>query len=409
MKNNSYKLGFLCEITSSKRIFYKEYQTFGVPFYRSKEIIELYNHANIDTELFISKERYDEIKSKFGVPVKEDILLTSVGTIGIPYLVKQSDRFYFKDGNLTWFRKYKRNLVDPSYLFLWIKSNPGRQILKILSLGAAQPALTISKLKNISISLPPLASQQRIAGILSAYDDLIENNNKRIRLLEQMAENLYKEWFVRFRFPGHEHTPMHNGIPSGWKRVNLFDLAEVVYGYAFKSNRFCNDSSLTPVVRIRDILDNHTETFTDETCEDKYLIKKNAILVGMDGIFHMCLWNGERAFLNQRVVMLNSKEDTISNYFLFLAIRPQIKYWEQVISGTTVAHLGDKHLKKIKVLIPSKELLNKANKIITEAMDESNLLLNKNRLLAKQRDLLLPRLMIGKLEVDSRIKESPKT
>lgn len=241
--------------------------------------------------------------------------------------------------------------------------------------------------------------QHRIASILSAYDSLIENNTKRIRLLEKMAENLYKEWFVRFRFPGYEKAEMENGLPKGWKVERVFDIADVMYGYAFKSNHFCDNPALNPVVRIRDIQNNHTNTFTDEECEEKYLIKRNAILIGMDGLFHMCLWNGERAFLNQRVVMLNSKKVDFCNYLLFMAIHPQIKYWEQVISGTTVAHLGDKHLKRVQVIVPSTEILSKANSLIARIMGKKNILLRQNTLLARRRDLLLPRLMSGKLEV----------
>lgn len=267
--------------------------------------------------------------------------------------------------------------------------------------GSAQPKLSQGNLNKIKIQLPSLSTQQKIASILSSYDRLIENNTRRIRLLEQMAENLYKEWFVRFRFPEHENVEMVNGLPKGWERKELFDIADITYGYAFKSNKFCSDNSLNAVVRIRDIQNNSTETYTDESCDERYLIVRNALLIGMDGIFHMCLWNGERAYLNQRVVMLNSKYNDMCNYLLYFAIRPQIKYWEQVIVGTTVAHLGDKHLKKIKVLIPDTNTLRVANKLIESAMKEINDLQQQNKLLTRQRDLLLPRLMSGKLEVKS--------
>ena len=104
------KLVDCCEITSSKRIFYSEYTDHGVPFYRSKEIIECSQGQSISEPLYITKQRYDEIKDKFGVPVSGDMLLTSVGTIGIPYIVKETDEFYFKDGNLTWFRNFTNKL-----------------------------------------------------------------------------------------------------------------------------------------------------------------------------------------------------------------------------------------------------------------------------------------------------------
>lgn len=268
-----------------------------------------------------------------------------------------------------------------------------------MALGATQDNLSWEKMSKIKFLIPPLPTQQKIASILSTYDTLIENNTKRIRLLEQMAENLYKEWFVRFRFPGHENAEMENGLPKGWKVEKLFEVADVGYGYAFKSDKFCAGNNQNAVVRIRDIQDNHTDTYTDEVCDKKYLIKRNAILVGMDGIFHMCLWNGERAYLNQRVVMLNSKMSDVCNYLLYFSIRPQIKYWEQVIAGTTVAHLGDKHLRRVKVLVPNQDILRKANKILEEAMNEINNLQRQNKYLTRQRDLLLPRLMSGKLEV----------
>lgn len=288
--------------------------------------------------------------------------------------------------------------VEALYLYYYLKAN--LDYIKLFGTGATFPEISGKTMGKIKIEIhKELDTQHRIASILSAYDSLIENNTKRIRLLEKMAENLYKEWFVRFRFPGYEKAEMENGLPKGWKVERLFDIADVMYGYAFKSNHFCDNPALNPVVRIRDIQNNHTNTFTDEECEEKYLIKRNAILIGMDGLFHMCLWNGERAFLNQRVVMLNSKKVDFCNYLLFMAIHPQIKYWEQVISGTTVAHLGDKHLKRVQVIVPSTEILSKANSLIARIMEKKNILLRQNTLLALRRDLLLPRLMSGKLEV----------
>ena len=300
----------------------------------------------------------------------------------------------------------KDGVTDEEFVYYLLKQQYIRNLAANSMTGASgRQRADLKFIKRIKIQLPNLDVQHCIASILSTYDTLIENNTKRIRLLEKMAENLYKEWFVRFRFPGHENVEMENGLPKGWKMTNLFDVADVTYGFAIKSNKFCDNAELNPVVRIRDIQENHTNTYTDEQCEDKYLIGKNAILIGMDGIFHMCLWNGERAYMNQRVVMLNSKEKGVCNYLLYLAIRPQIKYWEQVISGTTVAHLGDKHLRKVKVLLPEKAILEKANSIISRAMDEKNILQHQNSLLARQRDLLLPRLMSGKLEVKEELLE----
>ena len=254
-------------------------------------------------------------------------------------------------------------------------------------------------IKKIKWDFPAIEYQKSIVSVLSNYDSLIEINNKRIKVLEQMAEEMYKEWFVRFRFPGYESAEFETGIPKGWEYSNLFDVANVTYGYSFSSDAFTDDETLNAVVRIRDIPKNDTKTFTPELCDDKYLIKENAILIGMDGIFHMCLWSGKRAFLNQRVVELDSKSVKVCNYWLYLSIYSQIKFWEQTLSGTTVSHLGDRHLKKIMVLVADDNTMKKANDILRNIMIQKNTLYKINMDLTKQRDLLLPRLMSGKLEV----------
>ena len=225
MKWETRKIGLCCDVTSSKRIFLSEYVDSGVPFYRSKEIIECASGQQVSEPLFISIERYSSITEQFGVPVAGDMLLTSVGTIGISYIVKPSDRFYFKDGNLTWFRNFSSDL-DSRYLSYWISSSKGLGILNGITIGSSQKTLTISALKNINIPIPPIVTQRRIADILSAYDDLIENNRKQIKLLEEAAQRLYKEWFVDLRFLGWESTPVVDGLPEGWRKGAIYDMLE---------------------------------------------------------------------------------------------------------------------------------------------------------------------------------------
>lgn len=147
MNWNRIKIGDCCEITSSKRIFFSEYVDSGVPFYRSKEIIETSNGQAISEPLFISQEKYDEIKKHFGVPQPSDMLLTSVGTIGVPYIVREKDYFYFKDGNLTWFRNFGDKL-DSKYLYFWIKSAEGQGVLNNITIGSSQRACRLCK--NVS-------------------------------------------------------------------------------------------------------------------------------------------------------------------------------------------------------------------------------------------------------------------
>jgi type I restriction enzyme S subunit len=185
----------ICEVTSSKRIFYEEYVNSGIPFFRSKEVIELSNKQDVSTDLFIKEEKYNSIKDKFGAPSKDDILLTSVGTLGVPYIVPGSFEFYFKDGNLTWFRKWS-NQILPNFFYWWLKSPQGFQSLLDTSIGSTQPALTISGLKKISLNLPPRPEQERIAEVLSSLDDKIDLLQRNNKTLEQLAETLFRQWFV---------------------------------------------------------------------------------------------------------------------------------------------------------------------------------------------------------------------
>lgn len=189
------KLGELVDIGSSKRVFYEDYVNAGVPFYRSKEIIEKHNGNNISTDLFITREKFEQIKEKYGAPQAGDLLLTSVGTLGIPYIVQGGEEFYFKDGNLTWFKNYKSSLHN-EFLYYWIISPIGKNALDMMSIGSTQAALTIQGLKNLDFNAPPIEEQKAIASVLSSLDDKIDLLHRQNTTLERMAETLFMQWFV---------------------------------------------------------------------------------------------------------------------------------------------------------------------------------------------------------------------
>lgn len=291
--------------------------------------------------------------------------------------------------------------ADKNYLYYLLNTESFKYSICNRAYGAANQAnVSPSDIENIKWNFPPLPTQQKIASILSAYDNLIQNYKNQIEALQTAASELYKEWFVRFRFPGYKNSRFENGIPEGWKVEKLFDVAKIIYGYPFNSDEFCDDSSLNPVVRIRDILDNYTNTYTSETCDEKYWINPNEMLIGMDGIFHMSLWTGKRALQNQRTVRVTSKVKNLSNYYLYFSLYPQIKALEQMIVGTTVAHLGDKHIKKITILIPEDKILKMSFERLEPIMNRIYSLQQQITNLTQQRDLLLPRLMSDKLEVE---------
>ena len=187
-------LNSLCEITSSKRIFYSEYVEYGIPFYRSKEIIEFSKGNNPQNELFIDENKYNDIANKFGVPQANDILLTSVGTLGIPYLVPKDKKFYFKDGNLTWFKNFKN--ITSLFLFYWFKSPQGKEKLDSIAIGSTQQALTIAALKAVNIHLPHTDIIRILNEQLNGIQNKIENNTKQIQNLQAMRDMLLKAIFA---------------------------------------------------------------------------------------------------------------------------------------------------------------------------------------------------------------------
>ena len=295
-----------------------------------------------------------------------------------------------------WVKDFKGN--DPRFVFFFLKTLG----LERYNSGAGVPTLNRNHLDNLNIAVPPLPTQRKIAAILSAYDDLIENNLRRIKILEEMAQNLYREWFVKFRFPGHKKARFVDSpfgrVPEGWEVVSLLDIADVIYGFAFDSKKFSENKKGAPVVRIRNIIAGHSDTFSEEVPDKKYTVRNGDILVGMDGDFHMGFWTGGNAWLVQRVARFHPKRE-ISRLHLFLALQQPIRHFNATITGTTVAHLGHKHIKTIKLLWPNKQLLEKISSILNPILDEFINLRLRNKILRRTRDLLLPKLISGDIDV----------
>lgn len=183
------KLGSLIEISSSKRIFLSDYVLEGIPFYRGKEIILKSKNEALNDVLYISTEKYKEIKLKFGAPKEGDILITAVGTLGYPYLVTQSDGdFYFKDGNLIWLKGSRK--ISSSYLISCFKNADFRSMLKSIAIGSSQKALTIISLKELKILNPPILVQTEYDKIVVPIFNAVENLQNQNRLLKEARDIL---------------------------------------------------------------------------------------------------------------------------------------------------------------------------------------------------------------------------
>ncbi len=184
------KIDNFLDISSSKRIFYNEYIEKGIPFYRSKEIIELSTKPDISTELFISVDRFKEIKDKFSTPKKRDILLTAVGTLGVPFQVRDSKPFFFKDGNLIWFKNFNKTLFS-DFVYYWLKLKSTQNQLNIISIGSTQKALTITSVKELEIPfIKNLAKREDFYGYLKSNLDKVNYNHQQIQTLKKTSDTL---------------------------------------------------------------------------------------------------------------------------------------------------------------------------------------------------------------------------
>lgn len=279
-----------------------------------------------------------------------------------------------------------KEIINPLFLYYYIKGN--LDYIKLFGTGATFPEISGAAMRKIKVQIPSLPTQQKIASILSAYDRLIENNTRRIRLLEQMAENLYKEWFVRFRFPEHENVEMVNGLPKGWKIKKLGEYANISTG---KCNREdAEEDGIYPLFDRSQEIKKSSKWIKD--CE--------AIIVPGEGTSFMPRYYKGKFNLHQRCYCI---EPTIKDigFYLFYSIMLNRKYFLSVATGATVPSLRQNNFTKMKLIIAELELVKKYNKIASTIAFQIDRLKEQNTLLTRQRDLLLPRLMSGKLEVKS--------
>ena len=285
--------------------------------------------------------------------------------------------------------------VDSNFLFYRLKTEEFKGHVIGEARGAAnQASITLDTIKSFKFNIPDYDTQKYIGKILATYDDLIENNQKLIKLLEEAAQRLYKEWFVDLRFPGYEDVEIVDGVPKGWEEKFISDIADIKYGYAFDGKLFNSDGNGVPIIRIRNIPDGITNDYTTEEVDDDFLAHNGDIIIGMDGEFHINSWNGESAYLVQRTCSIRPYDNGMKGYLL-QAIYEPIKFFEATLVGATVAHLGKKHLDTIKVKIAPNNLM----KPFQELYKKRQALLNQNRKLSEARDRLLPKLISGEVEV----------
>jgi type I restriction enzyme S subunit len=422
------RLGDLLEITSSKRVHMADYVATGIPFYRSKEVIERSKGNRISTELFIAPTQFESIKQKFGSPSNGDILLTSVGTLGVPYVVKGDGDFYFKDGNLTWMRNFTE-AISPQFLYYWLTSPGTQQKLDEVSIGSTQKALTISALKALEIPLPTRSIQGGIVEILGAISDRINLLRETNSTLEAIAQALFKSWFVDFDpvhakmqglapegmdeataalFPDSFEESELGAVPKGWRVGSVEDLCSTITngGTPSRSKPVFWDGGSIPWFKTGEFHDGFllkaSEFITGEALNGSSvkLLPKDSVLmaiyaaptVGRLGILT------EPATFNQACTGMVAKAD-IGPWFLFWTLFNGRDWFNSRANGAAQQNISKAIVAAYRVVVPANSLLAAFNNSASSLHDSIRLNSEKAQTLSALRDTLLPRLISGQLRI----------
>ena len=332
------------------------------------------------------------------------IIVGRKGSVGSVFFSRNP--FYCID---TTFYIDNTNNENMLFIYYYLKNMK----LNLYNSDAAVPGLNKHHLERCYCIIPDLVTQEKIADILSTYDDLIENNNRRIEILEQMAQEIYKEWFVRFRFPGHEKVKFVNGLPEGWEVVKLGDFVNIKGGKRLPTGKdFCIEQTEHPYIRIRDIskykfipltenmmyIDNATFNILN-----RFTVKKGDLLISIVGTIGLVAGVGSTlngANLTENCVNITEVRHFTKSYLYHYlkSSQGQGELYSGIV-GVSQPKLPIYNIKKFKLLKPSQKLIIDFTNLVADIDSKMNNLLEQNQNLIKQRDLLLPRLMSGKLEV----------
>ena len=306
--------------------------------------------------------------------------------------------------------KGKKGVADDRFLMAWFANAD----IKGYITGAAQPKLSQGNLKRIALSVPPLATQRKIAGVLSAYDDLIENNTRRIAILEEMAQAIYREWFVHFRFPGHESAHFTDSpfgkIPEGWK-ASFSDYVEFLEGPGLRRWQYRDDG--IPFLNIRTIGNNDIDLSKCQFIDPAEVSQKYShfLLRPLDHIVSSSGTIGRIAtvqnhhlplMLNTSIIRMAPRTSAVGRWQLKHFLQSPY-FQEQIVahaSGVAQMNFGPSHLKLMWIIAPDEKTGLAYEHFVGEMENLLCLLVKKNKILRATRDLLLPKLVSGQLDVE---------
>jgi type I restriction enzyme S subunit len=296
--------------------------------------------------------------------------------------------------------RIKEDYSNQFVYYRFLLAGINRELEKYFT-GSTIKHLTGNALKKVTFAYPPLPIQQKIATILSAYDDLIENNLKQIKLLEEMAQITYEEWFVRFKFHNYENTPVDEltGLPLGWEENSVGNLGEYLNGYAFKPDDLGKNG--LPVIKIKEMksgIDSSTPRNLGHNIPKKYIVERGDIVFSWSASLEVVIWQSESGLLNQHLFMVTPNENILKS-FLYLALKNVLPIFDSLTTGATMKHIKRQELDFVKVCVPTAKIMKNFDEIIEPVLTTVTQLNHQNQLLKEARDILLPRLMTGKIAV----------
>lgn len=403
MKWEKVKLGDICKYVTSggtpKSSIKEYYEPKQIPWLKTKEV----NYCRIyETESYISKDGLDNSSAKM-IP-QNSVIVAMYG---------QGDtagRVAINKIPLTTNQACCNLIIDETkayYEFVYYQLVTLYEKMVSLKNGGAQPNLNAAIIKSIEIKLPPLKTQRYIADILSSYDNLIENNQKQIKLLEEAAQRLYKEWFVDLRFPGHENTKIVDGVPEGWQYEKLGDLVKTTSGGTpsrRKSEYYVNGNIRW--IKTKELNDRFIFETEEHITEDAVknssakVLPEGALIVAMYGatIGKIGITATEMA-CNQACCAFISFDDMISKEYLYCWLMDNREYLVSQGKGAAQSNLSQEMIRNFSLLCPDKKVIKIFTEIVTTMLENKRVLENKILMLSEARDDLLPKLMSGEVEV----------
>jgi type I restriction enzyme S subunit len=389
----------------------RDYVPEGVPVIRGTNISGD-DRFSYDDLVFVSEEKADELHQNNAHP--GDIVFTQRGTLGQVGIIPQDStfrRYVISQSQMK--LTVDDSLADPLFIYYYFKWPNTVNRIKNLALSSGVPHTNLQILREFDIVLPPLPTQRKIAVALSAYDDLIENNARRIQILEEMAQAIYRQWFVEFRYPGHEDVPLVDSgtelgqIPEVWETKTLGDFGEVITGKtpSKKVDEYWNSCD-AQFIRTPDMHDqfyciettDHLSLKGADSQSSKYL-PPNSLCVSCIGTVGIVTITAIRAQTNQQInsIVLRDLSDLEFLYFSLLNLEETIKLYAS--TGATMANLSRGKFMALRVITPSKELRAKYHEITSPMFEQIKNLQQKSANLRITRDLLLPRLVSGEVDV----------